>query len=385
MKPRDRNDYPAVDLVTLVVLTLLCDLVFLFFRPEPLVRLLFVPFFLVGPGYALVSVFFPRRLDHGLPPVSSIVLARDAGPVDGTRDTVVRFVLSVGFSIVVIGGVGLALVVTPVGYSPRTLLAGLTLVIVVCALTGAVRRRSVPMSDRFDPRLTVGLNQLIRRERLTNWDVPTIVIVCCLLIAASGVWVAYDRGQPGFTEIYLLTPGEDGSATASDFPTTFTAGESRTLILGINNREHQTVDYSIVVMLQRVRTNEAETVLIERKLAEFAPRVENGETWRKPHEIAPSMLGERLRLTYFLYEGSAPANPTVSNAKQHVHLWVSVTSEGPSRRVDQSSDAAAVRPSNQTILTSPTPEQGLGERPLSSRYGQLSGSGSFPSLVHSVT
>jgi uncharacterized membrane protein len=37
------------------------------------------------------------------------------------------------------------------------------------------------------------------------------------------------------------------------------------------------------------------------------------------------MTGERLRLVYLLYKGSAPPTPTVDNSYREVHLWINVT------------------------------------------------------------
>ena len=130
-----------------------------------------------------------------------------------------------------------------------------------------------------------------------------------------------------FSEFYLLTENQSGSLTAEDYPTNFTEGEGESLVVGVTNHEHQPENYTVVSQIQRVRVaNNSTTVLERNELQRFDLQLANNETWTRQHTVAPTMTGERLRLVYLLYRGSAPANPTTENAYRETHLWVNVTS-----------------------------------------------------------
>jgi len=54
------------------------------------------------------------------------------------------------------------------------------------------------------------------------------------------------------TEFYLLTENESGDLVAAGYPTNMTRGESGSLVVGIGNQGHESVEYTVVVELQRV-------------------------------------------------------------------------------------------------------------------------------------
>jgi uncharacterized membrane protein len=153
--------------------------------------------------------------------------------------------------------------------------------------------------------------------------------VVSLLLAASSVTyaVAVPKSGESFTEFYLLTENESGALVATDYPTNFTEGGNKSLVVGIGNHEHRTVSYSIVVQLQRVRMTNNSTAVVERDLLHrFNTQLRENETWTRQHTVSPSMTGDRLRLVYLLYQGAPPAQPTTENAYRETHLWVNVTS-----------------------------------------------------------
>jgi uncharacterized membrane protein len=125
----------------------------------------------------------------------------------------------------------------------------------------------------------------------------------------------------------LLTQNETGQLVAEDYPDEFQRGESKPLVVKLTNEEGQTTDYSVVVELQRVEqgSDGGARVLEDSQLATFTPTVESGESWRTTHDVTPTMTGENLRLTYLVYKGDPPEDPTTENAYRHVHVWVTVT------------------------------------------------------------
>jgi uncharacterized membrane protein len=97
-------------------------------------------------------------------------------------------------------------------------------------------------------------------------------------------------------------------------------------VVGIENHEYESVEYTVVVQLQDVAVGDESIRVLEREeLRRFETTLAHNETWRQRHGIAPTLTGERLRLTYLLYRGAAPGTPTAANAYQQLHLWVNVT------------------------------------------------------------
>ncbi|GGL55897.1 DUF1616 domain-containing protein [Halocalculus aciditolerans] len=278
-----------------------------------------VGFFL--PGYALVAALFPRG------PVGD----REASPVDIER---VHYLD--GFTRAVLAG-ALALVVSPLlgiaadlaGGSITTgpvigVLVGFTLV--ACAVA-AVRRRRLPPADRYRPgaRWAATLRRLVRNpDRET---VAGVVVALAVVIAAGGV-VSAAVSQPSgeqFSELSIVTASESGQLTAANYPENLTLGEPATVRLGVENHEGQTVEYTVVVVLQRLDGPPRDATVTETAtLDRFALTVADGATDRRDVTVQPTMTGKNLRLAYLLYVDAPPDQPTPENADREAHVWVTV-------------------------------------------------------------
>ena len=334
MLPRPIRRLP-VDLAAigaLVVLTVFAVFVPIV-RETPLRIVLGLAFVLFAPGYAFVAALFPER--GGTPAVDrtdeNAAGARDARQFrDGGIDGIERLALSFGLSIAVTPLIGLVLNFTPFGIRLGPIVVGIGGFTLVAVAVGAVRRRALPADERF--RVPLGewygsvRTELFEPETRTD-RVLNVVLVVSLLLAVGSVTyaVAVPKSGESFTEFYLLTENETGELVAADYPENLTVGEDRSVVVGITNHEHETVSYSVVAELQRVRTANNSTTVIERSsVGRFTPRLAANETWRRTHDVTPTMAGDRLRLVYLLYRGQPPAEPTVENAYIETHLWVNV-------------------------------------------------------------
>lgn len=289
------RDFAAVGLCTVVANVAV-------FAEVPLLRIAFGAVLLLFlPGYALVSAL-------------------------RTADGVERVSFSVGTSIVIVSIAGMALHFTPFAITTVTVLAVVNAVILLSLVAGTLRDDPAPDADGQGSPLH-DLSDLVRFETRTD-RVVTVVLVGTLLLATGSV--AYAVTAPdeseSFTEFYLLTENDDGELVASGYPTEFAGGETEQLHLGLDNREGRAMNYTVVVELQRVRTANGSTmVLEERQLDELQIRVDRGGSKTVPHQVSPSMTGQGLRLTYLLYEGSPPEDPTVENADQSLYLRIQVS------------------------------------------------------------
>ncbi len=302
----------------------------------PIRLVLGFPFVLFAPGYALVAALFPRGGELG-------ATGDGAGTTDESRATrpaadglggLERVAFSVGTSIALVTLLGLTLNFSPWGVRPVPVVVALGGLTLVLAGVAARRRRQLPEGERLRVpyRGWVGAARsgLLRPPTYADGALNVLLIVCFVVAAGS---VGYAIGTPGageqFTEFYLLHENEDGELVAEGYPTNFTAGESRPLHVGIHNREGRTVEYTVVVELQQVRTaNGTVAVESDRRLRQFRARVSANETWRLNHSVTPRTTGDRLRLAYLLYRGDPPADPTVQNAYRQTHLWINVSRPG---------------------------------------------------------
>lgn len=295
-----------------------------------------LPFVLFLPGYALIAALFPEAGGDGDTGDGSEAGSdtADAGPVvngDNGIDGIERVALSFGTSIAVVPLIGLVLNFTPFGIRLAPVVvsvAGVTLGLVAVA---ARRRRELPAADRFRvPYREWGaaaraelLEPATRTDAVLNVFLAVSVV---LAVGSVGYAVAVPQQGESFTEFYLLTETDDGELVADDYPTEFVAGQPESLVVGVENSEHEFTNYTVVVAVQRATVENNETLIREqRELRRFETRLPHNETWRLQHEVAPEMQGEDLRLAYFLYRGEPPARPSADTAYRELHLWVNVS------------------------------------------------------------
>ncbi|WP_224332691.1 DUF1616 domain-containing protein [Haloprofundus halobius] len=177
-------------------------------------------------------------------------------------------------------------------------------------------------------------------SRLRSWFgvVVRSVSIANVVLAAAVVFsvgaVAYSVGAGGessqHTELYVLGENEDGTADASTYPDELVVGEPTRLTAAVDNHERTAQSYTLVVQLDRVNPDaESESgpvVTATQRVGTYERTVGAGETWRISNRIVAdeSVVGDRVRLTYLLYRGEPPREPTVENAYRTVHIWVSV-------------------------------------------------------------
>jgi len=377
--PAPLRDLPA-DLAAVVVLTLLTAVVvFVPVINETPLRILFgLPFVLFLPGYAFIAALFPEAGESPVSQDSNESTTADSQQKEHNRsetdaestatndssfaitnqdrtgiDGIERVALAFGLSIAIVPLLGLVLNFTPWGIRLTPIMltvAGFTLV----STAVAARRRAVlPADEQFSVPyrswIETGRTELFEPD--TRLDgVLNIVLVASVLLAVGSVAFAVAVPPQGeqFSEFYILTEDDDGELVADGYPTTFVAGESAPVVVGIGNNEHETTEYTVIVELQVVEHvenesadsgvddgetatnanesgNVTDTVVVEReRLDEMSTTLEHNETWHQSHELTPTQTGEDLRIQYLLYRGDPPAEPTRENAYRDLHLWVDV-------------------------------------------------------------
>jgi uncharacterized membrane protein len=355
--PRFLRRFPA-DLAAIVLLVLATGIATLapIVSETPLRVVLGLVFALFAPGYAFIAALFPERspgvenaTTDGEESERSVSnpdeteqetvadahagLTERADPRrEGSIDGIERVALSFGLSIAITPLIGLVLNFTPFGIRLVPIVLSIGGFTLLASVVAALRRQELPAEERFRVPYRAWV-EAARAELFapeTRLDaVLNVVLVVSLLLAVSSVGYAVlvPKSGESFSEFYLLTENESGALVAADYPQNFTVGQSKPVIVGIGNNEHERVEYSVVVELQRVSIqNNSTTVRESRTLDRFSRTIPANESANWTHDVTPTLTGERLRLTYLLYRGSPPANPTVENAYRETHLWVNVSS-----------------------------------------------------------
>ncbi len=338
--PEPVRRLPA-DLATMLLLTVLVNLAV--FTPglrETGVRIpLGLAFVLFVPGYVFIAALFPEAGD---PPPAAESDASPADDVDGAGflegqfrsgiDGIERVALSFGLSIAIVPLIGLILNFTPWGIRLAPIMAALSGFVLGATIIAAVRRWRLPAEERFAVPYRAwyraGKAEVFQPE--TRLDgVLNVLVALSLLLAVGAVGYAVMVPPDGerFSELYILTEGDDGEYVAADYPTEFVQGESEEIVLGVGNQEHRTVEYTVVVLEQETAPDgNTTTVTDQRELDRFETELAHNDTWLHHHDLEPTIVDDDVRIVWLLFldDEEIPEEPTMDDTEYSVHLWVDV-------------------------------------------------------------
>ena len=351
----------------MVVLTLAVNgAVFLpVIRETPLRVGLGLVFVLFVPGYVFIAALFPEAGEsptEASEPDSESELAdadhhdRSSQSDADTGETLTQFstrdgidgiertALAFGLSIAITPLIGLALNFTPWGIRLTPIMVALTAFTLVATGIAAYRRWQLPPEDRFSVPYRdwyrTGRDELLEPDSRTD-GILNVLLVASIVLAVGTVSFAILVPPQGeqFSAIYILTEDDDGELVADGYPTDFVAGEGQSLVVGVDNHEHSTVEYTVVVVEQEVEFVENETASVDddqppvndtvvteqRELDRFQTTLEHNESWHHEHEVEPTIVGEDIRLVWLLFPGGeVPDEPSIDDTEYSNHLWVDV-------------------------------------------------------------
>lgn len=291
-------------------------------------------FVLFVPGYALLLAFFPelRRKNE----LFSEYRSENENRLTGIERLTFSFVLSI--VIVPLIGYGLNYTIWGVRREPVFVsLLAFTAITMGVGLyrwwtrTPTERRQSVhpyrPRSANTARRWLSGVSGGLFGSKTTAGHVLSIVLVLSVVLALGSVAYAVSapQNEETYTEFYLLTEDDTGELVADDYPEEFVEGDSEELVVGIENREHETTTYSVVVLDQQIVNGD---IVDENEQQRFETTLEDGEAWQEDHEVSPTLSGEEIRMTYLLYEGEPPDSPSTENADDSLYIRTSVSPAG---------------------------------------------------------
>ena len=270
------------ELLLLNILAILLLIIITFFPSNVLRIILGLPFVLFFPGYTLIAALFPKR---------------------NALDSIERVALSFGFSIAVVPLIGLILNYTPWGIRLYPILISLTIFIVVTSIVAWYRQLRLAQVER----LTVSFNLSLPpwRGQSSVDKILSIILIAAILgvVGTLGYAIAIPKVGERFTEFYVL--GLEGKAI--DYPRELRVGEEGRVIVGIINREHETVNYWVAVKIDGIRNNQVGPL-----------ELEHGEKWEGIVSFTPDRAGDNQKVEFLLYKHGE------SEPYLKLHLWVNV-------------------------------------------------------------
>lgn len=363
--PQSLRELPA-DLATVLWLSAFVNIAVFapILRETPLRIPLGLVFVLFIPGYAFIAALFPEagespgersdtvndetgletgwieeQADTRSTPSSSVDtengddVALPASSRNGI-DGIERVALSFGLSIAIVPLLGLVLNFTPWGIRLPPIMVSVTGFTLIATGIAAVRRWQLPKAERFRVPYRdwyqTGKTEVFEPD--SRFDgVLNILLVFSIVLALGTVTFAVVVPPDGeqFSAIYLLTEDDGDELVASGYPTEFVQGESQDLVVGIDNHEHETVDYTVVALEQATETDGNETVVTEeQELEQFETTLSHNESFHHDYSLEPTMTGENIRVVWLLFpQGDVPEDPSMDDTEYSTHLWVTVEEE----------------------------------------------------------
>ncbi len=270
------------DLLLLNIIAILLIFMITVFPANALRVVLGLPFVLFFPGYVLTVALFPRR-----------------EALDGME----KVALSFGLSIVLVSLVGLILNYTPWGIKLYPILISLAIFMAVISIVAWHRRRRLAEAGRFTIPFHFNLASW-RGQNLVDKALTIILVAAILGAIGTLVYVvATPKVGEKFTEFYIL--GLEGKAI--DYPKQMKVGEQGRVMVGIVNREQETVSYRVTVAIDEGGLNETGPVMLAHE-----------DKWEKEVGFIPERSGENQKVEFSLYKQGQ------SEAYRVIHLWIDV-------------------------------------------------------------
>ena len=348
--PRPIRALPA-DLAAVLALVVATNLAVLapLLRDTPLRIPLGLAFVLFVPGYAFIAALFPEagesptqegeRDDGNDGGVGEAEEADDdvflAGVGRTGIDGIERVALAFGLSIAIVPLIGLVLNFTPWGIRLVPIMLAVSGFTVLATVLAAARRWELPPDERFRVPYrewyAAGHAEVFDPETRTD-AILNVALAASIVLAVGAVGFAVLVPPQGeqFSAVYVLTEDDDGELVADGYPSELELGEPGELVVGVDNHEHRTVDYTVVVVEQRVETAGNESVVEEqRELDRFETTLAHDESWHHAHSIEPTLVGDDVRVAWLLFlDDEIPDEPTLDDTEYSVHIWVDVVEDG---------------------------------------------------------
>jgi len=263
-KRRIESDLLAIDVLTLLLIFLIITSLASWLR-----TILGFPFILFFPGYVITATLFPAK---------------------ETISNSTRLALSIGLSIIAVILIGLALSYSPWYLKLSSLLASLSIFVLVLSIFAWYLRGRISSLDRYTINLQSPVNTITAAWSTSdNLFRSLVIILSCAIVIGTGFLAHFltnpDTEMQPYTQFYVL--GEGGQA--SNYPRDLTAGKEATIVLGIVNRENRQTEYDLQITLGK-------DIIQSPSPIQLSP----DEKWEQPITFTAQRTGSNQALRFVL-------------------------------------------------------------------------------------
>jgi uncharacterized membrane protein len=323
------------DLIVVVIYTVLVGgLIGIVGVPSTLQFVLGIPLLLFVPGYAVLAALFPGRPSRNAGQVSALSeMSRQFSSLRSIQQRGVRWGERVGLSF------GLSLFIAPLLalvleftalvlgtsslYRTGPIVALLVLFSLLFTVVGVVHRLQLPRSQRFAVPVGYWVEDFV--DSLTGSPVDALlnlVLILSIIAAVASMTYALAVPQDATTTTGFRVGSLDESGQfVLNPPSNLTESEPQQFAVNILNHEQQTMNYTVIVQLERRSGSNIE-------LDRFSTTIPSNQTWQTQRTVVPTIAGDDFRLKFLLYQGNAPQNATEANSYHSINISVNVSSNG---------------------------------------------------------
>lgn len=293
---------------------------------SPLVRAAVgIPLLFLAPGYVTVSTLFPRATTARGSSADTRVLVRQSRELTDVE----RAALSFGISFAVLPLLGLAIITSPLALTGSVVAFFVTCFVAAGAVVATVRRLLVPAPERyrvgFRSRFAAARAALFDRESTLHAAVNVALVLSMVIaVTAVGYGLVSPQQAEQYTDLQLLTENESGELVSAGYPEDLEPDEAVPLVVALDNREGEAMNYTVVVQQQRVEDGD----VVERtELQRFDTAVDDGETVEEEVTLRPTETGDDVRISVLVFTDGVPDTPTYDDAYRYGHIWTTATAD----------------------------------------------------------
>ena len=179
------------------------------------------------PGYLILSILFPKKKTD-----------------KNSIDVIERFVIGISLSLIVISSIGIGFNYTRWGLKiPWLLFSTISLFSIVLGVIAIYRWLKTKPCDRFTISLSIPWRK--PRDKTEKIFISIIAILLIIVVILFVYSIMKQKPEEHFTEFYIL----GASHKTEEYPEVFKIGDNKTIIIGIINHEHRTINYTVEIWL----------------------------------------------------------------------------------------------------------------------------------------
>ncbi len=255
-----------------VIIIAIALVLIIYFAPDNVFRIILgLPFVLLFPGYALISVLFPEKERLG---------------------GVERLALSFGLSLAIIPIMGLIMNYT-FGVSLNSVLYSLAGFVLIFSIIAIIRQRGLTDAEKHS--FTISFAWFDRQSILERILSVILVLVACGTVGVLVYTIAVPKTGSEYSELYIL----NSQGNTDNYPSKIQIGDTESVIVVVINHENQTADYRIEVQIDNDPNDDIAPITLD-TIDNII--LENEEKYETPASFTPQITGDGQKVYFILFK-----------------------------------------------------------------------------------